>query len=94
MPPKNGATGLFPLKTIQILNSGCCSRTQKVVADWVRSRGLTVTVEGVTDLATIYSYGVVDLPAVRVDGTVIDASRLSDPDLLKRIEGVLAVSAG
>jgi small redox-active disulfide protein 2 len=57
---------------VKILGSGCtrCAATEKIVTEAVAESGVPATVEKVTDLLEIATYGVLGIPAVVVDGKV------------------------
>lgn len=57
---------------IKVLGPGCakCSKTEKLVQEVVRENGVDASVEKVTDMMQIASYGVFGTPSVIVDGEV------------------------
>jgi len=57
---------------IKVLGTGCakCRKTEEIVRQAVAESGLDATVEKVTNLTQIVSYGVMGTPAVVVDGVV------------------------
>ncbi len=57
---------------VKILGSGCsrCAATEKIVKEAVAESGVPASVEKITDLLEIATYGVLGLPAVVVDGRV------------------------
>lgn len=63
---------------IQVLGTGCakCKELTKRTEEAIALLGLDATVEKVTDLNGIMSFGVVMTPALAVDGAVKLAGRL------------------
>lgn len=63
---------------IKILGPGCakCQQVEKLVKDTVSAAGIEVSVEKVSDIKKIASYGVFSTPAVVVDGTVKSVGRI------------------
>lgn len=57
---------------IKVLGPGCakCSKTEKLVKEAVQETGTDASVEKVTDMMQIASYGVFGTPSVIVDGEV------------------------
>jgi len=57
---------------IKVLGPGCpkCKKTEEIVRQAVAESGADATVEKVTNLTQIVSYGVMGTPAVVVDGVV------------------------
>ena len=57
---------------IKVLGPGCakCSKTEKLVQEVIEETGVDASVEKVTDLMQIASYGVFGTPSVIVDGEV------------------------
>ena len=57
---------------IKVLGPGCakCSKTEKLVKEAIKETGADATVEKVTDMMQIASYGVFGTPSVIVDGEV------------------------
>lgn len=57
---------------IKVLGPGCakCSKTEKLVLEVIKETGADATVEKVTDMMQIASYGVFGTPSVIVDGQV------------------------
>jgi len=57
---------------IKVLGPGCvrCKETEKVVREAVEESGVSATVEKVTDMKQIVSYGLFTTPGVVVDGVV------------------------
>ncbi len=57
---------------IKVLGPGCtkCSKTEKLVQEAIKESGVDATVEKVTDMMQIATYGVLGTPSVIVDGQV------------------------
>lgn len=57
---------------IKVLGPGCakCNKTKKLVQEVIKETGVDATVEKVTDMMQIASYGVFGTPSVIVDGEV------------------------
>lgn len=68
------------MKTIQVLGTGCrnCETTAKLIAEAAAARGVSITLEKVTDMAAILGYGVMSTPGVVVDGKVVHAGGVPD----------------
>ncbi|MBF7095533.1 thioredoxin family protein [Alkalibacter mobilis] len=63
---------------IKILGTGCakCNKLEEQAKDAVKELGLQVDVEKVTDLKDIASYGVMNTPALVVDGKVVVSGKV------------------
>ena len=57
---------------IKVLGPGCakCSKTEKLVQEVIREIGVDASVEKITDMMQIASYGIFGTPSVIVDGEV------------------------
>ena len=57
---------------IKVLGPGCakCSKTEKLVQEVIKETGVDASVEKVSDMMQIASYGVFGTPSVIVDGEV------------------------
>lgn len=57
---------------IKVLGPGCakCSKTEKLVQEVLKETGVDASVEKVSDMMQIASYGVFGTPSVIVDGEV------------------------
>ena len=57
---------------IKVLGPGCskCTKTEKLVQEVINENGLDASVEKVTDMMQIASYGVFGTPSVIIDGEV------------------------
>ncbi len=54
---------------IKVLGPGCakCNKTEKLIQEVIKETGMDATVEKVTDMMQIASYGVFETPSVIVD---------------------------
>ncbi|MGD8251171.1 MAG: thioredoxin family protein [Desulfobacterales bacterium] len=57
---------------IKVLGPGCkkCDKTEQIVKEALAEAGVTATVEKVTDMMQIASFGIMSTPAIVVDGDV------------------------
>jgi small redox-active disulfide protein 2 len=76
---------IFRMKNIKVLGSGCknCETTANLIAVAARQAGVEIELEKITDMAQIMSYGVMSTPGVVVDGKVVHAGGLPDPDQVR-----------
>lgn len=70
------------MKSFKVLGSGCknCVTTAKLIADKAAALGVAVEIEKVTDMAAILGYGVMSTPGVVLDGKVVHAGSIPQPD--------------
>jgi len=70
---------------IKVLGPGCakCSKTEKLVQDVIKETGVDATVEKVSDMLQIASYGVFGTPSVVVDGEVKCTGKVPKKDDIK-----------
>ncbi|MGL4668346.1 MAG: thioredoxin family protein [Saezia sp.] len=63
---------------IQVYGTGCCkcSDAQSTITDYLKAHGIEATVEKVSDLAAIMKAGVMNTPAVAIDGVVKLSGRI------------------
>ncbi len=63
---------------IKVLGPGCpkCGQTEKIVKEVVAEVGVEATVEKVTDIMKIMTFGVISTPAVVVDGQVMSVGKV------------------
>jgi small redox-active disulfide protein 2 len=77
---------------IKILGSGCanCHRLEANTRDALAALGMDATIEKVTDVGDIASYGVMRTPGLVIDEQVLVSGRVPDA---KEITRLLAPSA-
>lgn len=70
---------------IKVLGPGCakCTKTEKLVKEVVEETGVEASVEKVTDMMQIASYGVFGTPSVIVDGEVKCTGKVPKKDEIK-----------
>lgn len=70
------------MKEIKVLGSGCknCETTARIIAKQAEKRGVAIRLEKVTHMADILGFGVISTPGVVVDGKVVHAGGIPDPD--------------
>ena len=70
---------------IKVLGPGCakCGKTEKLIHDVIKEMGVDATVEKVTDMLQIASYGVLGTPSVIVDGQVKCVGKVPKKDDIK-----------
>lgn len=70
------------MKSFKVLGSGCknCVTTAKLIEDKAAALGIAVEVEKVTDMTAIMGYGVMSTPGVVMDGKVVHAGGIPQPD--------------
>ena len=61
------------MMNIKVLGSGCskCEVTANLIEKAAQAKGVKISLEKVTDMAAILSYGVMSTPGVVVDGRVV-----------------------
>jgi small redox-active disulfide protein 2 len=74
------------MKDIKVLGPGCkrCIETATMVQTEADKLGISVTIEKVTDYATIAGYGIAATPGIVIDGKVVHAGGLPKADDLVR----------
>ncbi len=68
---------------IKVLGTGCCSKCAiltKNTEDAVKAMGINVSVEKITDIEKIISYGIMRTPALVVDGKVLSVGKVLTVD--------------
>ena len=75
------------MKKIEILGSGCakCSRLQELTEKAASGLGIEYEVTKVKDINKILDYGVMQTPALVVDGEVMAAGRVPSIDEISKI---------
>jgi len=71
---------------IKVLGPGCakCKKTEKLVQEVIKETGVDATVEKVSDMMQIASYGVFGTPSVIVDGEVKCTGKVPKKDDIKK----------
>jgi small redox-active disulfide protein 2 len=71
---------------IKVLGPGCakCSKTEKLVQEVIKETGVDATVEKISDMMQIASYGVFGTPSVIVDGEVKCTGKVPKKDDIKK----------
>jgi len=75
------------MKTLQILGTGCpkCRKLAEVTEEAASSLGIEYTLEKVTDITAIMSFGVMMTPALAVDGKVKLSGKIPSTEELRKI---------
>ena len=73
------------MKLVQILGPGCpkCEKLKQNAEDAVQQSGVEATVEKISDINEITSFGVMMTPALVVDGDVKIVGRVPSVDEIK-----------
>lgn len=58
---------------VKILGTGCanCKRAKSLAADVIKELGIDASVEEVTDIQAIMSYGIMSTPGIVIDDKVV-----------------------
>ncbi|HNX05398.1 MAG TPA: thioredoxin family protein [Opitutales bacterium] len=75
------------MKKIQILGTGCpkCKALYSAAESAAKTAGIEYTLEKVTDIGAIASFGVMFTPALVIDGEVKLAGRVPTADEVKKL---------
>jgi len=75
------------MRKIQILGTGCakCQKLAQTAEAAARATGQPYTLEKVTDLRQILSFGVMVTPALVVDGQVVVTGRVPPVEEIKKL---------
>ena len=75
------------MKLIQILGTGCakCETLKKHTEQAIEKTGVEATVEKVTDITEITSFGVMMTPALAIDGEVKVVGKVPSPDEIAKL---------
>lgn len=78
------------MKTVEVLGPGCprCQETYRVVRHVVETRGVECTLRKVEDIQRMVALGVLQTPAVAVDGKVVLAGRIPKAEEVEKLLGV------
>ncbi|MGM9976444.1 MAG: thioredoxin family protein [Bulleidia sp.] len=71
---------------VKVLGSGCkkCHAMYEAAKQAVSELGLSVTVDYVTDLEQVMAYGVMSMPALVVNETIVSMGKVLDKEAIKR----------
>jgi small redox-active disulfide protein 2 len=72
---------------IQILGAGCqnCIKLAKNAEEAAKAKGADCEIEKVTDIKEIMSYGVMQTPALAIDGKVKSVGRVLSVEEIKKL---------
>ena len=75
------------MKLLQVLGAGCqkCEKLKQHAQTAVNELGIEATVEKVTDITQITSFGVMMTPALAIDGEVKVVGKVPSTDEIKRM---------
>jgi small redox-active disulfide protein 2 len=75
------------MRLIQVLGPGCpkCEKLKKNAEEAVQQSGVEATVEKITDINVIVSFGVMSTPAVVIDGEVKSVGKVLSADDIKKL---------
>ena len=77
------------MKLVQVLGTGCpkCAKLAAQAEEAIKDLGIDATVDKVTDITEITSFGVMMTPALAVDGEVKVVGSVPSVDEIKRLLG-------
>ena len=84
--PEENTSGI---KSIKVLGAGCknCHKQYENAKEAVKSMGLSVEVEYITDMQKVMEYGVMSMPAIVVNEKVVSMGKvLKAEDVVKLLE--------
>jgi len=75
------------MKRVQILGTGCakCEKLKHNAEEAIKQSGVEATVEKVTDITQITSFGVMMTPALAIDGEVKLVGKVASPDDIQKL---------
>ncbi len=75
------------MKLVQVLGPGCskCAKLKENVETAVQQAGIEATVEKVTDINQMMSFGVMVTPALVIDGEVKSSGKVLSPEDIKQL---------
>ena len=75
------------MKLVQVLGPGCakCEKFMFNVKEAVEQSGIEATVEKVTDINVITSFGVMMTPALAIDGEVKSVGKVLAPEAIMKL---------
>ena len=70
------------MKKVQILGTGCakCQKLTENAQEAAKVLGIDIELEKVTDLVDIMKFGILSTPGLVIDGQLISAGKLLQPD--------------
>jgi small redox-active disulfide protein 2 len=74
------------MRLIQILGTGCpkCEKLKHNAEEAAKLAGVEATVEKITDIGQITSFGVMMTPAIAIDGEVKASGKVLSPEDIKK----------
>ena len=74
------------MKLIQILGTGCpkCEKLKHNAEEAAKLAGTEATIEKITDIGQITSFGVMMTPALAIDGQVKAVGKVLSPEEIKK----------
>ena len=75
------------MRLIQILGTGCskCEKLKKNAEEAVKLAGTEASVEKITDIVQITSFGVMMTPALAIDGEVKAVGKVLSPEQIQQM---------
>ena len=75
------------MRTIEVLGSGCpkCKTLTANAEKAVKESGVVADITKVTDIKDIMAFGVMQTPALVIDGKVVSSGHLLSPEQIKKI---------
>ena len=75
------------MKLVQILGTGCakCEKLKHNAEEAIKQSGTEATVEKVTDIMQITSFGVMMTPALAIDGEVKLVGKVASPEDIQKL---------
>ena len=75
------------MKRVQILGTGCakCEKLTHNAEEAIRQSGTEATVEKITDITQITSFGVMMTPALAIDGAVKLIGKVPSPEEIAKL---------
>ncbi len=75
------------MKLVQVLGPGCpnCAKLAEATMAAVKETGVEATVEKVTDISEIVSFGVMTMPGLVIDGEVKVVGKIPSVDEIKEL---------
>ena len=75
------------MKVVQILGTGCakCDKLKQNAEEAIKLSGSDATVEKITDIMKITSFGVMMTPALAIDGEVKAVGKVLSPEDIQKL---------